>query len=133
MKRRPPRSTRRDTLFPDTTLFRSTRGDLVRDLAADGRVIAANSPTLYAIAAGTVAPKVVAGDVVKQGEPLAVIDSPELRTKLVQEDSTLATMAPEAPRAVPDPPIAHPAPPKWAHPADTTLPPAPTPPQPHPP
>src|SRR3546814_5699063 len=106
MKRRPPRSTRRDTLFPDTTLFRSTRGDLVRDLAADGRVIAANSPTLYAIAAGTVALKVVAGDVVKQGEPLAVIDSPELRSKLVQEESTLASMEAEASRAVFDAQIA---------------------------
>src|SRR3546814_3201216 len=41
-----------------------TRGDLVRDLSADSRVIAANSPTLYAIAAGTVALKVVDGDVV---------------------------------------------------------------------
>jgi len=30
------------------------RGDLVRDIAADGRVISANSPTLYAIAGGTV-------------------------------------------------------------------------------
>src|SRR3546814_1516314 len=27
MIRRPPRSTRTDTLFPDTTLFRSTRGE----------------------------------------------------------------------------------------------------------
>src|SRR5690606_9861574 len=41
-----------------------TRGDLVRDLSADGRVITANSPTLYAIAGGTVSLKVVAGDVV---------------------------------------------------------------------
>ncbi|HMA11583.1 MAG TPA: hypothetical protein VKO83_06820, partial [Steroidobacteraceae bacterium] len=38
-----------------------SRGDLVRDITADGRVIAANSPTLYAIAAGTVALKIVAG------------------------------------------------------------------------
>src|SRR5690606_34746992 len=37
-----------------------TRGDLVRDLSADGRVITANSPTLYAIAGGTVSLKVVA-------------------------------------------------------------------------
>src|SRR3546814_13687399 len=64
------------------------------------------SPTLYAIAAGTVALKVVAGDVVKQGEPLAVIDSPELRSKLVQEESTLASMEAEASRAVPDAQIA---------------------------
>src|SRR3546814_3092960 len=79
-----------------------TRGDLVRDLSADGRVIAANSPTLYAIAAGTVALKVVAGDVVEKGEPLAVIDSPELRSKLVPEESTLASMEAEASRAVLD-------------------------------
>ena len=79
-----------------------TRGDLVRDLSADGRVIAANSPTLYAIAAGTVALKVVAGDRVEKGQALAVIDSPELRSKLVQEESTLAGMEAEASRAVLD-------------------------------
>ena len=82
------------------------RGDLVRDLSADGRVIAANSPTLYAIAGGTVALKVVAGDVVKQGQALAVIDSPELRSKLAQEESTLASMEAEANRAVLDARIA---------------------------
>ena len=79
-----------------------TRGDLVRDLSADGRLIAANSPTLYAIAAGTVALKVVAGDRVRKGQALAVIDSPELRSKLVQEESTLAGMEAEASRAVLD-------------------------------
>ena len=78
------------------------RGDLVRDLSADGRVIAANSPTLYAIAGGTVALKVVAGDVVKKGQELAQIDSPELRSKLAQEGSTLASIEAEANRAVLD-------------------------------
>ena len=78
------------------------RGDLVRDLSAEGRVITANSPTLYAIAGGTVALKVVAGDVVKEGQELAVIDSPELRSKLVQEESTLASLQGEANRAVLD-------------------------------
>ncbi|MBC7990235.1 MAG: efflux RND transporter periplasmic adaptor subunit [Luteimonas sp.] len=78
------------------------RGDLVRDIAADGRVIAANSPTLYAIAAGTVILKVVAGDVVKKGQPLAEIDSPELRSKLAQEESTLASLQAEAGRSVLD-------------------------------
>jgi len=75
------------------------RGDLVRDITADGRVIAANSPTLYAIAAGTVALKIVAGDKVSKGQALAVIDSPELRSHLVQEESTLASLAAGARRA----------------------------------
>ena len=79
-----------------------TRGDLVRDLSADGRVIAANSPTLYAIAGGTVSLKVVAGDVVRQGQALAEIDSPELRSRLAQEGSTLASMEAEASRALLD-------------------------------
>src|SRR4249919_193166 len=39
-----------------------TRGDLVRDISADGRVIASNGPTLYAIAGGTVTWDVGAGD-----------------------------------------------------------------------
>ncbi len=76
-----------------------SRGDLVRDIAADGRVIAANSPVLYAISAGTVDLKVVAGDVVKKGQELAVIDSPELRSKLAQEQATLAGLEDEASRA----------------------------------
>ena len=83
-----------------------TRGDLVRDISADGRVITANSPTLYAIAGGTVSLKVVAGDAVKQGQVLSVIDSPELRSKLVQEESTLASMEAEASRAQLDAQIA---------------------------
>jgi len=79
-----------------------SRGNLVRDIAADGRVIAANSPVLYAISAGTVTLKVVAGDVVKQGQELAVIDSPELRSKLAQEQATLAGLEAEASRAALD-------------------------------
>ncbi|KRG71630.1 efflux RND transporter periplasmic adaptor subunit [Pseudoxanthomonas dokdonensis] len=76
-----------------------TRGDLVRDISGEGRVIAANSPTLYAIASGVVTLHVVAGDVVKKGQPLAEIDSPELRSKLAQEQTTLASMEAEASRA----------------------------------
>jgi HlyD family secretion protein len=78
------------------------RGDLVRDIAAEGRVIAANSPTLYAIAGGTVTLHVVAGDAVKQGQALAEIDSPELRSKLAQEEATLASVEAEASRAALD-------------------------------
>jgi HlyD family secretion protein len=75
------------------------RGDLVRDLSAEGRVISANSPTLYSIAAGTVTLQVVAGDVVKKDQALAEIDSPELRSRLAQEEATLASLEAEASRA----------------------------------
>lgn len=78
------------------------RGDLVRDISAEGRVIAANSPILYAVAGGTVLLHVVAGDAVKQGQALAEIDSPELRSKLAQEEATLASVEAEASRAALD-------------------------------
>jgi len=65
------------------------RGSFVRDVAADGQVVAAVSPTLYAAAAGTVTLKVHAGDTVTKGQVLAVIDSPDLTAKLSQEDVTL--------------------------------------------
>lgn len=78
------------------------RGDLVRDISAEGRVIAANSPTLYAIAGGTVTLKVVAGDKVEKDQPLAEIDSPELRSKLAQEQATLAGLEAESSRAALD-------------------------------
>ncbi|MGH8191224.1 MAG: efflux RND transporter periplasmic adaptor subunit [Rhodanobacteraceae bacterium] len=63
------------------------RGPFVRDIAADGRVVAAVSPTLYANAAGAVALEVHAGDKVKKGQVLAVIASPELTNKLAQEQN----------------------------------------------
>ena len=75
------------------------QGDLVRDISAEGRVITANNPTLYAIAGGTVSLNVVAGDVVTRGQELASIDSPELRSRLVQEASTLASLEGESRRA----------------------------------
>ncbi|WP_140909902.1 efflux RND transporter periplasmic adaptor subunit [Cognatiluteimonas lumbrici] len=78
------------------------RGDLVRDISAEGRVIAANSPTLYAVAGGTVTLHVVAGDVVEKGDALAEIDSPELRSRLAQEEATLASLEAEASRAALD-------------------------------
>jgi HlyD family secretion protein len=65
------------------------RGSFVRDVAADGQVVAAVSPTLYANVAGTVTLKVHAGDTVIKGQELATIDSPDLSAKLSQEDATL--------------------------------------------
>lgn len=63
------------------------RGPFVRDIAADGRVVAAVSPTLYARADGAVVLQVHAGDKVKKGQVLAVIASPELTNKLAQEQN----------------------------------------------
>ncbi|HEX3603696.1 MAG TPA: efflux RND transporter periplasmic adaptor subunit [Steroidobacteraceae bacterium] len=65
------------------------RGNFVRDIAADGQVVAAVSPTLYANALGTVTLKVHAGDTVTKGQVLAVVDSPDLTAKMSQEDATL--------------------------------------------
>ncbi|HEY3801989.1 MAG TPA: HlyD family efflux transporter periplasmic adaptor subunit [Kofleriaceae bacterium] len=66
------------------------RGTLVRDVIADGRVVAANSPTLYAIAPGIVDFRVHAGDAVKRGQIIATIASPELESKLAQEQATFS-------------------------------------------
>jgi len=67
-----------------------TRGTLTRDVVADGRVVAANSPTLYAIAAGTVEFLARPGDKVVTGQVLAKIESPDLQSRLTQELATLA-------------------------------------------
>src|SRR5581483_3968351 len=56
-----------------------TTGHFVRDVAAQGVVIAAVNPTLYAIAPGTVSYTVHAGDTVTKGMVLATLDSPELK------------------------------------------------------
>ena len=68
------------------------RGTFKRDIAADGRVVAAVSPTLYARAGGAVELQVHAGDKVKKGQVLAVIASPELTNKLAQEESNADAM-----------------------------------------
>ena len=75
------------------------RGTLVRDVVADGRVVAANSPTLYAIAAGTVDFAVRSGDSVKRGQVIATISSPDLQSKLAQEQSTLVGLQAASGRA----------------------------------
>lgn len=65
------------------------RGNFVRDIAADGQIVAAVSPTLYANALGSVTLKVHAGDTVAKGQVLAVLDSPDLTAKMSQEEATL--------------------------------------------
>jgi len=76
----------------------ASRGLLVRDVAAAGRVVAANSPTLYAPYAGTVTLRIAAGDRVAQDQVLAVLDSPELANEHARELSTLAQLEVEVAR-----------------------------------
>jgi HlyD family secretion protein len=65
------------------------RGDLVRDVSVQGRVVAAVSPTLYAPAPGTITLKVEAGASVEQDQVLAEIYSPELENELREAQATL--------------------------------------------
>jgi HlyD family secretion protein len=75
------------------------RGPFERDIAAEGKVVAAVSPTLYAPSAGAVTLQVHAGDSVKKGQVLASIDSPDLRAKLAQERSNADAMQADVLRA----------------------------------
>lgn len=75
---------------------------LTRDVAGEGKVVAAVSPTLYAGNAGTLALAVQAGDAVKKDQVLARIASPELVAKLAQEQSNADALASEALRAEAD-------------------------------
>jgi HlyD family secretion protein len=65
------------------------RGPFVRDVAAQGTVIAAVSPTLFATAPGTISYAVRAGDTVKKGQLLATLDSPALRNEYERERASL--------------------------------------------
>ncbi|HEX6864387.1 MAG TPA: HlyD family efflux transporter periplasmic adaptor subunit, partial [Thermoanaerobaculia bacterium] len=76
-----------------------TRGDLERDVAAEGRIVAANHPRLYSPAEGTVALRVRAGQTVTKGQALATIESPELESQLAQERSRLQSLESELGRA----------------------------------
>jgi HlyD family secretion protein len=63
------------------------RGTLVRDAVVNGRVVAAVNPTLYAPATAIVTLKVKAGDNVKKGDVIAMLDSPDLTEELKREQA----------------------------------------------
>jgi HlyD family secretion protein len=68
------------------------QGHFVRDVAAQGTVIAAVNPTLFAIAPGTVSYAVHAGDTVVKGAVLGTLDSPELSNEYQRERATLDSL-----------------------------------------
>ncbi|QOL50490.1 efflux RND transporter periplasmic adaptor subunit [Massilia litorea] len=75
-----------------------SRGTLVRDASVNGRVVAAVSPTLFSTAPATVNLKVAAGDTVKRGDVLAVLESPDLSDALKREQSTYEQLKAEVAR-----------------------------------
>lgn len=75
-----------------------TRGDLVRDVAVNGRMVAAISPTLYSTAPSTVTLKVKAGDMVKKGDVVAELTSPDLSNLLKREQANYDQLEAEVAR-----------------------------------
>jgi len=74
------------------------RGTFIRDVASQGRVVAAVSPTLFSPGSGTVTLAVQAGDTVEPGQLLAEVANPELASQLEQEQSRLAELEIEVER-----------------------------------
>ncbi|HEV7815689.1 MAG TPA: efflux RND transporter periplasmic adaptor subunit [Janthinobacterium sp.] len=74
------------------------RGTLIRDAAVNGRIVAAVSPTLYSTTVATVTLAVQAGDTVKKGQVLAVLESPDLSDALKREQSGVNQLEAEVAR-----------------------------------
>ena len=69
-----------------------TEGPFVRDVSAQGTVVAAVSPTLFAVAPGNISYVVRAGDTVKTGQVLATLASPTLENEFQRENATLESL-----------------------------------------
>ena len=83
----------------DLRLSTVTRGTLIRDIAATGKIVAANAPVLYSTEEGIVTLEKNPGDSVSDGDVLAVINSPNLQNRLKQQQALLAGMRSELERA----------------------------------
>ncbi len=71
------------------------KGDLERDVSVEGRIVAAFHPTVFSPAQGLVALAVEAGQVVERGQLLARVESPDLESRLKQEESLRLSMLSE--------------------------------------
>ncbi|MBU2280096.1 MAG: efflux RND transporter periplasmic adaptor subunit [Gammaproteobacteria bacterium] len=76
-----------------------SRGDFVRDLAVQGKVVAANAPTLFSQQAGQIRLLKQPGEPVTLGDLLAVIDSPTLENEVKQQQALLASMSSDVERS----------------------------------
>ena len=81
------------------TIAEVQAGPFVRDISGEGKVVAANAPTLFATSGGAVTLHVHAGDKVSRGQVLADIDSPDLNNRLAQERSNADAMKADVMRA----------------------------------
>ncbi|HEY8182055.1 MAG TPA: efflux RND transporter periplasmic adaptor subunit [Thermoanaerobaculia bacterium] len=82
---------RADRAVDATTIRTATvmRGDLLRDISVQARVVAALHPTLFSPAQGIISIKTKAGTQAHKGDVLATIESTELRSSLSQAQSLL--------------------------------------------
>lgn len=68
-------------------------GTLVREVVSQGRIVAANSPTLFSPEQGYIDIAVKAGDTVEPDQVLATIVSPDLNELLARETANLTRIA----------------------------------------
>jgi len=74
------------------------RADFIRDVSAQGKIIASVKPVLFSPSSGRVSLKVRAGDTVQEGSLIAQIFSPELVSQHQQENSQLESLRSEVKR-----------------------------------
>ncbi|MDU0353537.1 HlyD family efflux transporter periplasmic adaptor subunit [Paraglaciecola aquimarina] len=74
------------------------RGTLVRDVAVNGKLVAANAPTLYSSESGQVTLLAKPGDIVEEGAIVATISSPELQSLIKQATAKLESLKTAASR-----------------------------------
>lgn len=74
------------------------RGDLLRDISVQGRVVASLHPTLFSSGAGLVSLRTRAGAQVRTGDILATIDSKDLHSALEQARAQLVSIRAELER-----------------------------------
>lgn len=74
------------------------RGDLLRDVSVQGRVVASLHPTLFSSGQGIVTLRTKAGAQVRRGDVLATVDSKELRSALEQARAQLLSIRAELER-----------------------------------
>ena len=79
-------------------LAKVERGDLLRDIVASGKIVAANAPIVYSPEAGLVTLMVKPGDLVVKGQTVATIESPQLMALLSQQKTIVQQMTADVSR-----------------------------------